>query len=59
MVFQALIYLKLDIILILHNGGQVGTVCMLPLRLKACSIDSILEVTLNKWNEGEKSFVFG
>ena len=29
-----------------------------PLRLKACSIDSILEVTLIKWNKPEKSFVF-
>ena len=32
---------------------------LLPLRLKGCSIDSILEVTLNKWNKPEKSFVFG
>ena len=32
---------------------------LLPLRLKSCSIDSILEVTLNKWNKAEKLFVFG
>ena len=32
---------------------------LLPLRLKACSIDSILEVTLIKVNKPEKSFVFG
>ena len=30
---------------------------LLALRLKACSIDSILEVTLNKWNKPQKSFV--
>ena len=32
---------------------------LLPLRLEACSIDSILEVRLIKWNKPEKSFVFG
>ena len=31
---------------------------LLPFHLEACSIDSILEVTLIKWNKPEKSFVF-